>query len=120
MAVFCNRCGTPLPHSARFCSSCGTVISAAPPMPGRPLMRPIAGRQIAGVCIGLAQAYGWDVAVVRIVAVIGAFCSGGMVAVAYFACWIGIPEEPVSMPGTYPPSPGTYPPSQGTYPPNQV
>ena len=120
MAVFCNRCGTALPHSARFCSSCGTVISAAPPMPGRPLMRPIAGRQIAGVCVGLAQAYGWDVAVVRIVAVIGVFCSGGMVAVAYFACWIGIPEEPVSMPGTYPPGPGTYPPSQGTYPHNQV
>ena len=67
MAVYCNRCGTALPHSARFCSSCGTVISAAPPMPGRPLVRPIAGRQIAGVCIGLAQAYGWDVAVVRVV-----------------------------------------------------
>jgi phage shock protein C len=79
-------------------------------------MRPIAGRQIAGVCIGLAQTYGWDVAVVRIITVIGAFCSGGMVGVAYLACWIGIPEEPVTLPGTYPPSPA----SPGTYPPNQV
>ena len=58
MAVFCNGCGTGLPHSARFCSNCGAVISAAPAMPGRPLVRPMMGRQIAGVCIGLAQAYG--------------------------------------------------------------
>jgi phage shock protein PspC (stress-responsive transcriptional regulator) len=49
-------------------------------MAGRPLVRPIAGRQIAGVCIGLAQANAWDVAVVR------------------------IPEEIVPMPG-YPPPP---------------
>jgi phage shock protein PspC (stress-responsive transcriptional regulator) len=67
-------------------------------MPGRPLVRPIVGRQIAGVCIGLAQAYGWDVALVRIFAVIGFFFSGGLVAVAYLAGWIGIPEEPLPLP----------------------
>ncbi len=50
-----------------------------PPMPGRPLVRPHAGRQIAGVCIGLAQANSWDVAVVRIITVIGFFFSGGLV-----------------------------------------
>jgi len=62
------------------------------------------GRQIAGVCIGLAQANGWDVALVRILAVIGCFFSGGLVAVAYLAGWIGIPEEPIGMPGPYPPN----------------
>jgi phage shock protein PspC (stress-responsive transcriptional regulator) len=56
------------------------------------------GRQIAGVCIALAQAYGWDVALVRIFTVIGFFCSGGLVAVAYLAGWIGIPEEPLALP----------------------
>jgi phage shock protein PspC (stress-responsive transcriptional regulator) len=56
------------------------------------------GRQIAGVCIGLSQAYGLDLALVRIFAVIGLFFSGGLVAVAYLACWIGIPEEPVPLP----------------------
>jgi phage shock protein PspC (stress-responsive transcriptional regulator) len=61
------------------------------------------GRQIAGVCIALAQAYGWDVALVRIFAVL-AFCfTGGLVAVAYVAGWIGIPEEPVELSGVYPP-----------------
>jgi phage shock protein PspC (stress-responsive transcriptional regulator) len=56
------------------------------------------GRQIAGVCIGLAQAYGWDVALVRIFTVVGLFVSGGLVAVAYLAGWIGIPEEPIAIP----------------------
>ena len=66
MAVFCTRCGAGLPYSARFCSNCGAVIPVAQYIPGRPLVRPRVGRQIAGVCIALAQAYGWDVAVVRI------------------------------------------------------
>jgi phage shock protein PspC (stress-responsive transcriptional regulator) len=118
MAVFCNRCGTGLPHSARFCSNCGSVIFAAQPVPGRPLVRPIVGRQIAGVCLALAQANGWDVAVVRILTVLGCFVSGGFVAVAYIAGWIGIPDEQVTMPGAYPPQPGQYPPSPGAYPPN--
>jgi phage shock protein PspC (stress-responsive transcriptional regulator) len=56
------------------------------------------GRKIAGVCIGLAQAYGWDLALVRIVTFAGLFFSGGLVFVAYLACWIGIPEEPILMP----------------------
>jgi phage shock protein PspC (stress-responsive transcriptional regulator) len=46
----------------------------------------------------LAQAYGWDVALVRILAVIGLFFSGGLVFVAYLAGWIGIPEEQVPLP----------------------
>jgi phage shock protein C len=104
MPVFCHRCGTGLPSSSRFCSNCGTVVTVTPPIPSRPLYRPIIGRQIAGVCAALAQTYGWDVALVRIFSVIGFFFSGGMVAIAYLACWIGIPEEPVNLPGAYPPS----------------
>jgi phage shock protein C len=98
MAVFCTQCGTGLPNSARFCSNCGVGIPFTQTMPGRPLVRPRAGRQIAGVCIALAQAYGWELALVRILAVIGFFFSGGFVGVAYLACWIGIPEEPLAMP----------------------
>jgi phage shock protein C len=98
MAVFCQLCGTGLPTGARFCSSCGAAVPMATYIPGRPLVRPIAGRQIAGVCIGLAQAYGWDVALVRIFTVLGLIFSGGLVAVAYLAGWIGIPEEPFPLP----------------------
>jgi len=66
-------------------------------IPGRPLYRPIIGRRIAGVCIGLSQAYGWDVTLVRILTVIGLIFTSGLVAVAYLACWIGIPEEPIPL-----------------------
>ena len=75
------------------------------PPPGRPLVRPLIGRQIAGVCIAVAQANGWDVSLVRILAVVGFFFSGGLVAIAYLAGWIGIPEEPFGAPGPYPPQP---------------
>jgi phage shock protein C len=104
MALYCHRCGTGLPAGARFCSSCGTVVAASAPMPGRPLVRPRVGRQIAGVCLALAQAYGWDLTVVRILTVLGFFFSGGLVGVAYLAGWIGIPDEPMGAPGAYPPN----------------
>lgn len=114
MAVFCHQCGTALPPSARFCSSCGTTIPVspvAPHMPGRPLLRPRVGRQIAGVCLALALANGWDVAVVRVVTVLGFIFSGGFVGIAYLAGWIGIPEEPLSLPGVNPgANSGAYPP----------
>ncbi|HEX3892712.1 MAG TPA: PspC domain-containing protein [Terracidiphilus sp.] len=82
-------------------------MAATASIPGRPLVRPIMGRQIAGVCAGLAQSNGWDVSVIRIITVVAFFMSGGLVAVGYLAGWIGIPEEPiVPMPGMYPPPPG--------------
>lgn len=102
MGFYCHSCGAALPAGSRFCSNCGSAVVPTV-MPGRPLMRPVVGRMIAGVCLGVAQAYGWDVAVVRILAVVGLFFSGGLVAVAYLAGWIGIPEEPLAAPGAYPP-----------------
>ncbi len=91
-------------------------------MSGRPLYRPRAGRAIAGVCIALAQANGWDVAIVRILTILGFILSGGFVGIAYLAGWIGIPEEPLpatmTPPGTYPPNAGGYPPNTGVYPPH--
>jgi phage shock protein C len=104
MPFFCHRCGSGLPPSARFCSNCGTVVSVAAPFHSRPLVRPFLGRQIAGVCLGVAQANGWDVTLVRVLTVIGFIFSSGLVGVAYLAGWIGIPEEPIQMPGTYPPN----------------
>ena len=53
--------------------------------------------------MALAQANGWDVAIVRVVTVIGFFCSGGFVGIAYLAGWIGFPDEPIQMPMVYPP-----------------
>jgi hypothetical protein len=63
---------------------------------------------------------------VRIFSVVSFCLSRGLVAIAYLACWIGIPDEPIGFPGAYPPGsyppgtypPGTYPPGSGAYPPN--
>jgi phage shock protein C len=97
MANFCSHCGSGLPPTARFCSVCGAVVPVIPFIPGIPLVRPIAGRKIAGVCAGLARTYGWDVSLLRILAVVTFFCSGGMIFVGYVACWIGIPEESIPL-----------------------
>ena len=103
MAFYCHQCGTNLPHGARFCSKCGTVVAFTGYSQVRPLMRPLMGRQVAGVCIGLAQTYGWDVTAVRIIAVVAFLLSSGVVGIAYLAAWIGIPEEPLGAPGPFPP-----------------
>jgi len=115
MAVYCHQCGTGLPPTARFCSNCGSAIHVPQPIPGRPMMRPREGRVVAGVCIALARANGWDVSVVRILAVVGLCISGGLFGVAYLACWIGIPEEPLMLPGSTSQG-GAYPPGGGAYP----
>lgn len=75
---------------------------------GAPLIRPRAGRQVAGVCLALARAYGWDVSAVRIVTVLAFFFSSGLVGVAYLAAWVGIPEDPAELASA--PPPGVYPP----------
>lgn len=108
MANYCHQCGTALPVGARFCSNCGTAMPPMQPISGRPLIRPRAGRNIAGVCLALARANGWDVAVVRILTVLALCFTGGLVGVAYLAGWIGIPEEP--LPAPVPPGSGAYPP----------
>ena len=106
MSAYCSNCGSVLPPSARFCSTCGTIVSGFPP-PGYPsfaprLVRPLYGGQFAGVCVGLARTYGWDVGLVRILTVVGGVFLFPIVEILYIACWIGIPEEPI---GEIPPPP---------------
>jgi phage shock protein C len=101
--VYCQHCGRELHPAAHFCSNCGAGIPVAPVLPRRPLFRPHMGRQIGGVCIALAHAYGWDVTLVRILTVVFFIFSSGLVGIAYLAAWIGIPEETPPVPGGYPP-----------------
>ncbi|MGD0158282.1 MAG: PspC domain-containing protein [Terracidiphilus sp.] len=124
MAACCQHCGNVLHASARFCSGCGAAVANTQPYLHQPLIRPRSGRIIGGICIALARANGWDVALVRILALVACLFSSGFVGVAYLAAWIGIPEEPWPYPGPYPgsypgPHPGPYPGSYpGAYPPH--
>lgn len=96
---------------ARFCSVCGTQAqmgAAYPPQyaagysTASRLIRPRAGRMLAGVCQGLANSYAWDVTWVRVIAVLLAIFGGGLGLVAYVVFWIVMPEEPLALPQSTP------------------
>jgi phage shock protein C len=57
----------------------------------RRLVRPTAGRRIAGVCAGLAQYYGWNVTAIRIVWLL-LILFAGTGGLLYLILWIVIPN----------------------------
>lgn len=56
------------------------------------LRRPRTGRVIGGVCAALANRFGWDVALVRVLAALSILLPGPQV-LAYLIAWIVIPGE---------------------------
>ena len=115
MAVYCRNCGKALADDAHFCSACGAQMYTqtawtALPYPQQTvtrLVRPRAGRMIAGVCQGLANAYAWDVVWVRVITVLLAVFGGGSGLLAYVIFWIVMPEQPLMLPpaAQVPPTP---------------
>ena len=59
---------------------------------GQKIVRPREGRKIAGVCQALANFFGLDVSIIRIVWLL-AVLLGGTGLLAYLICWLVIPEE---------------------------
>jgi phage shock protein C len=99
MAVFCSNCGKTLGDDARYCSACGKPIYAAPPpFVQTRMVRPRAGRMVAGVCQGLANNYRWDVVWVRVITVLATIFSSGAGLIAYIVFWLVMPEEPLALP----------------------
>src|SRR3954469_22111830 len=69
-----------------------TGPSTAPPLTASaPLVRPRDGRMIGGVCASLAEHFGVDVLLVRVLAVVLAV-SGGAGVAAYLAFWLLTPS----------------------------
>jgi phage shock protein C len=101
--MYCPHCGKPLDETARFCSACGVATQPlnyqAPPassLRGQ-LTRPRHNRVVAGICAGLAQHYGWDLSLVRVLcALLIVFTGVGLIA--YLVAWIVVPEEPYMLP----------------------
>ena len=56
------------------------------------LIRPRSGRVIGGVCAALARRFGWDVTLVRVLAVASILIPGPQV-LAYLIAWAIIPGE---------------------------
>ncbi len=57
------------------------------------LVRSRKGRMVAGVCAGLAEYFGMDVTLVRVIVAVIAFITGGAGVLAYLVAWAIIPEE---------------------------
>ncbi|HZU33092.1 MAG TPA: PspC domain-containing protein [Candidatus Angelobacter sp.] len=93
--MYCNYCGKVIAEDANVCSYCGKRVAGV--MSRERLVRPRQGRKVAGVCLGFAEYFDLDVALVRIVWLVCAIV-GGFGALAYFAAWIVIPEEPLLLP----------------------
>ncbi len=89
--MYCNYCGKVIQEDANVCAYCGKRVG--PVEARRRLLRPRAGRQIAGVCRGFAEYFDLDVTVIRIVWVLVAIF-GGSGFLAYIIAWIVMPDEP--------------------------
>jgi phage shock protein C len=103
MASYCAGCGASQPAGARFCSACGKAVTepgSVAPQPQAPLMRPIAGRKVAGVCRGLANQYGWDVTATRVITVLLAVLVFPVGLVVYLLFWLIMPQELQTSPPT--------------------
>jgi phage shock protein C len=59
----------------------------------RPFRRSTDDKKIAGLCGGFAQYVGWDATLVRLLVVVGAFMSGGALALAYVVGWFIVPLD---------------------------
>ena len=57
-----------------------------------PFVRPRNGRVIAGVCAAVANRFGWDPTLVRVLTVVAAFFAGAAILI-YVVLWIVVPEQ---------------------------
>jgi len=99
--MYCNYCGKVIQDDASHCAYCGKRIGG---VIGRErLVRPRAGRKIAGVCAGFAEYLDLDVTLVRLVWLITAVMTGVGI-LSYPIAWIIMPEEPARLeaPAGYP------------------
>jgi phage shock protein C len=57
------------------------------------LVRSRKGRMVAGICAGIAEYFGVDVTLVRVIVAVIAVITGGAGVLAYLVAWAIIPEE---------------------------
>jgi len=100
--MFCPYCGKRSALEAHFCSSCGApATNRFNPVQNR-ILRPRHPRFIAGVCSGIANHYGWDVTLVRILSVVFTFLTSGLGILLYIAAWAVLPDAPYALPPVRP------------------
>ena len=89
--MYCNYCGKVIQDDANHCAYCGIRVGGV--LARKRLIRPRAGRKIAGVCLGFAEYFDLDVVLVRVVWLLASIMTG-VGLLAYPIAWIVMPEEP--------------------------
>ncbi len=62
-------------------------------MENRKFTRPRSNRMIAGVCAGIANYFGWDVTMVRVIYALLSIFTAFSGVLVYIILWIVIPEQ---------------------------
>lgn len=97
--MFCTYCAKEFGEEDRFCSACGGARQTRSffneQRKGVEFSRPREGKKIAGVCAGVARYFELDVTLVRIVWIVLVFVPPVPGLIAYVACWIAMPKDPL-------------------------
>ncbi|SFS18759.1 phage shock protein C (PspC) family protein [Granulicella pectinivorans] len=81
----------------QFIAETERIFTTKPKGTGK-ILRPRHPRVIAGVCSGIAQYFGWDLATLRILVAVFTVASSGFLILAYAAAWVIIPEGQYALP----------------------
>ena len=98
--MYCTYCAREFADEDRFCSTYNGARQTRPffnERKGVPFSRPREGKKIAGVCAGVARHFELDVTLVRIVWIVLVFVPPVPGLIAYLACWIAMPKDPLPM-----------------------
>jgi len=101
--MYCTYCAKEFAEEDRFCSACGGARHTRPffnERKGVSFSRPREGKKIAGVCAGVARYFELDVTLVRIVWIVLVFVPPVPGLIAYLACWIAMPKDPLPVHAT--------------------
>jgi phage shock protein C len=96
----CANCQRDIADYSNFCYFCGTRQNVAPAgyaVVQKRLMRSVVDSKIAGVCGGVAEYFGVDSTIVRLVWVVATFVPIPVFlsVVAYLVAWIIVPLAPL-------------------------
>ena len=94
--MYCNYCGKVIQDDANVCAYCGIRVGAVTAR--HRLVRPRVGRKVAGVCQGIANQFGWDVTLVRVVTALLGLFTFPIAILVYLLMWLIVPEEARTVP----------------------